>query len=64
MTKLIDRLTEVGGLFRVRAILALGLTTIGGVYLLVNQAMPPNEYMLLWTAAVTHYFATRGASNG
>jgi hypothetical protein len=54
-------LTAEGGLLRVRAVLAMALTGFGGAYLLTNQTMPPAEYNLLWTAALTYYFATRGA---
>ncbi len=55
-----DRLTRTGGLLRVRAVLALTLTGVGGAYMLLNQAMPPGEYNVLWAMSVTHYYATRG----
>lgn len=59
---MVDKLFQVGGLLRVRAVLAIGMTVIGGIYMLVNQAMPPDGYAVLWTAAVLHYFATRAPS--
>jgi hypothetical protein len=55
-------LTGTGGLLRVRAALALGLTGIGGAYLLLNQELPPGEFLVLWTAATMFYFGAR--SNG
>lgn len=57
-------MTGTGGILRVRAILAIGLTAIGGAYLLLNQAMPPGEYNVLWGMGVSYYFATRGSNGG
>ena len=55
-------LVGVGGLLRVRSVLVIGLTIIGGLYLLLFEQMPPGEYNVLWVASVMHYFATRGSS--
>lgn len=52
-------LTGTGGLLRVRSALALGLTGIGGAYLLLNQALPPGEYNVIWASAIAWYFGTR-----
>ena len=60
---MVNRLFEVGGLLRVRAVLVIGLTLIGGMYLLLFEQMPPGEYNVLWSASVLHYFATRGAAS-
>ena len=57
-----NNLTGTGGLLRVRAALVLALTAIGGVYLLDQQAMPPTEFVIIWTGAISYYFGTRGAS--
>ena len=54
--------TGDGGLLRVRGLLALGMTGIGGAYLLINEAMPPSAFVALWAAAQGYYFGTRGAS--
>ena len=59
---MVDKLFGTGGLLRVRAILVIGLTLIGGIYLLLFEQMPPGEYNVLWSASVLHYFATRGVS--
>jgi len=50
-----------GGLLRVRAVLAILLTGIGGGYLLVNEALPPGEYNVLWASAIAWYFGGRSA---
>ena len=60
---MIDKLFGTGGLLRVRAVLSIILTAIGGAYLLLFEEMPPSEYNLIWLASIMHYFATRGASN-
>ena len=57
-----SNLTGEGGLLRVRAVLVVALTTIGGVYLLDNQAMPPGEFNVLWVSSIAYYFGTRGAN--
>jgi len=57
--KVVTALTGEGGLLRVRAGLALGLTIIGGWFLISNEAMPPNEFNILWGMATSYYFATR-----
>jgi hypothetical protein len=53
-------LTGTGGLLRVRALLALGLTGFGGVYLLLNEALPPEAFTVLWALAIRWYFESRG----
>lgn len=53
-----------GGLLRVRGLLALGFTAIGGVYLLTQNAMPPQEFNVLWSGAVFYYFGNRGTTSG
>jgi len=55
-------LTGVGGLLRVRAALALGLTGGGIGYLLANNVMPPEAYNVIWVGALAYYFGTRGSS--
>lgn len=55
----IERATGVGGWLRVRSGLAIGMTVIGGVYLLDNQVMPPNEFNILWGGAMAYYFGSR-----
>lgn len=57
-------MTGTGGLLRVRAILVMALTGVGGAYILLNQSMPPGEYNVLWSMGITHYFATRGSNGG
>lgn len=61
---LIQHLFATGGLLRVRALLALALTVGGVLYVLLNLAMPPGEYNVLWGMAIAYYFATRGAVDG
>lgn len=56
----LEPLTAEGGLLRVRALLALGMTGIGGFYLIDNLTMPPTEFSLMWVAAQAWYFGTRG----
>ena len=55
----IERATGVGGWLRVRSGLAIGMTVIGGIYLLDNQVMPPNEFNILWGGAMAYYFGSR-----
>ena len=62
--RIVDSMIGIGGLLRVRAALALGMTGIGGAYVLINQAMPPEGFTVLWSVSVMHYFATRGANGG
>lgn len=59
---LIITLTGEGGLLRVRAWIALGMTGIGGAFLLINQVMPPAEFNLMWATSIAYYFGTRGGS--
>ncbi len=51
-----------GAPLRVRGLLALGFTGIGGAFLLVNQEMPPDAYNIMWTGSVAFYFGNRGAA--
>lgn len=60
LNQFLARLQDEGGLLRVRALLAGSLTGGGIAYLLMNQAMPPGEYNILWGGAVAYYFGTRG----
>lgn len=64
MSKILDGLFAEGGLLKVRSLLAFGFTGIGGGYMLLHQAMPPDTFNTLWTSAVIYYFATRAAANG
>jgi len=58
---LIVSLTDEGGLLRVRSVLALGFTGIGGAQLLLHQTMPPDAFNVMWTGVVAYYYGTRGA---
>lgn len=60
---MLGKLLDTGGLLRVRSVLALGLTGIGGAFLLLNETMPPEAYNIIWVGAVTFYFSTRAAEN-
>jgi hypothetical protein len=57
--KVLERLFRDGGLLRVRGLLVLGLTAMGGGYVLAYQAMPPGEYNVLWVGAMAWYFRER-----
>lgn len=63
-TEVARNLFGEGGLARVRAILAFAFTGGGIAYVLAQQSVPPAEYNLLWSVAVTHYFSTRAVSDG
>lgn len=52
-------LTATGGLLRVRALLTVGMTLVGGMYLLAYQEMPPPAYTAIWGPTVAFYFITR-----
>lgn len=58
-SQLLSGLVGEGGLLRVRAVLSLGLTVIGGWYLLLHQTMPPGEFNVMWASSIIFYFATR-----
>ena len=62
VTNFVNALTSEGGLLRVRAVLALGLTGIGGGFLLANMEMPPGEFVVIWTGAISFYFGSRSSS--
>ena len=64
MKDIILKLLDTGGALRVRAGLAFALTGGGIAFLLTEQSMPPQEYNLIWTAAVSFYFSTRAANSG
>ncbi len=64
MGSFLQRLQETGGLLRVRALAMLGFTGIGGAYMLIHEAMPPDTFNILWAGTVAYYFGTRGASGG
>lgn len=58
-SQLLSGLVGTGGLLRVRAVLVLGLTVIGGWHILMYQAMPPGEFNVMWSSGIIFYFATR-----
>lgn len=58
-SQLLSGLVGTGGLLRVRALLALSLTVIGGWFLLLHQTMPPGEFNIIWSASIAWYFGTR-----
>jgi hypothetical protein len=62
MNTILRGLFGEGGLLRVRALLALMLSGVGGAYLLLNEALPPGEFLVLWTGAVAYYFGGRTAA--
>lgn len=59
MLEIWKTLTDVGGLLRVRAVLAITMTLAGVAYLLAYQEMPPAEYDTPWFLTVSWYFITR-----
>lgn len=59
MKDLVDRLLADGGLLRVRAALALGLTA-AGCLMYVNTGSVPSEFLVIWSGALGHYFGSRG----
>ena len=61
MGSFLQKLQATGGLLRVRAVLALGLTGIGGAFLLIHEAMPPGEFIVIWASATAFYFGNRAA---
>jgi hypothetical protein len=58
MKELFDKLTADGGLLRVRAALAMGMTA-AGCLMYVNSGTVPSEFLVLWSGAVAHYFGSR-----
>ena len=62
MNALLEKLTADGGMLRVRALLALGMTGIGGGFMLANGEMPPGEFNVLWGGSIAYYFGARGSS--
>ena len=62
LQNIIASMTGEGGIVRVRALLALGLTAIGGAFLLMELEMPPSEFNILWGSVLAYYFGTRGGS--
>ncbi len=62
MLEIWKTLTGIGGLLRVRSVLAIGFTVGGIGYMLGYHEMPPPQYNLLWASAIAYYFGTRGGS--
>ena len=53
-----DKLLDVGGLLRVRAVLAI-LLTIGGIIMYAIGVDVPQEFAAMWLAVLMFYFGSR-----
>jgi hypothetical protein len=61
MLEIWKTLTGVGGLLRVRAVLAISMTLGAVAYLLAYHEMPPTEYNTPWLLTIGWYFMARGS---
>lgn len=58
MHYIVDKLTMIGGLLRVRAVIALVLTA-AAVYLFVDGQEVPADLQKMWVLATALYFGPR-----